>query len=70
MNKMKRCCICGKEVIGFGNNPYPLCHIEDYKSICCDDCDQIVLKARMLMAFKKLSREQVQMQFLGKVCEK
>jgi hypothetical protein len=67
---MNKCSICGKVIIGFGNNPYPLCHIEDYKSRCCNDCDKIVLSARMLMAFKKMNREQVQMKFLGKVCEK
>lgn len=32
-----KCCICGKEIMGYGNNPIP------YKSEgrCCDDCNII-----------------------------
>lgn len=43
-----KCCICGKEVEGFGNNPYPLCDEKDFTSRCCDDCDlQFVIPARI-----------------------
>lgn len=31
----KKCCICGKEFIGFGNNPYP--YME--KGECCNRCN-------------------------------
>lgn len=37
------CCICGKEIIGFGNNPYPL----KKEGRCCDDCNSLVIEARM-----------------------
>lgn len=31
----KYCCICGKEIKGWGNNPYPV----KEKGECCDDCN-------------------------------
>ena len=34
---MKKCCICGKEIKGFGNNPYPL--PLKRKGKCCDKCN-------------------------------
>ena len=43
-----RCCICGQDFSGYGNNPYPLCHKDDYESRCCNDCDMIVINARRL----------------------
>ena len=44
-----RCCICGKEFEGYGNNPYPLCYKEDYESKCCNECnDAYVIQARLL----------------------
>lgn len=42
-----KCCICGCEINGYGNNPFPLCHTDDYESRCCDLCDMLVVKARM-----------------------
>lgn len=40
MAKIKRCCICGKIIVGDGNDPRPL--IETYNldkdDICCDYC--------------------------------
>lgn len=42
-----RCAICGKEVEGFGNNPYPIRLGEDDR--CCNDCDGIVVMARIAL---------------------
>lgn len=40
------CCICGKEVEGFGNNPYPVNKEEDAR--CCDVCNAtVVIPARI-----------------------
>lgn len=30
----KKCCICGKEFIGYGNNAEPI-----KKGVCCDSCN-------------------------------
>lgn len=38
------CCICGEELKGFGNNPYP---ISD-EGRCCDKCNDKVIEARIL----------------------
>ena len=32
------CCLCGKEFVGFGNNPYPLVEEDDWGPQCCDEC--------------------------------
>lgn len=32
-----KCCLCGKEIKDFGNNPWPLKENEDDR--CCDDCN-------------------------------
>lgn len=37
------CCICGEELKGFGNNPYP---ISD-EGKCCDKCNDKVIEARI-----------------------
>lgn len=43
---MKTCCICGKEFIGYGNNPYPIRSVGE----CCDSCNIEVIKERMRLA--------------------
>lgn len=44
-----KCCICGKTIKGFGNNPYPLCADNDFDSRCCDECDsKYVIPVRIL----------------------
>ena len=46
MNEKHICCICGKEFIGWGNNPYPITDEED--EVCCDECNYSeVLPARI-----------------------
>jgi len=49
-----RCCICGEDFNGFGNNPFPLVQRDDYESRCCDDCDEYVVSARLLGLKKRL----------------
>ena len=42
-----KCCICGKEIIGFGNNPYPTVKTPGVR--CCDDCNnKFVIRDRIL----------------------
>lgn len=39
-----KCCICGNEVLGYGNNPYPITR----EGECCDICNMTtVLQARI-----------------------
>lgn len=45
----KKCCICGKKFVGYGNNPYPIKN----DGQCCDKCNELVCIARL-----KLSLEQ------------
>ena len=40
----KKCCICGKEFIGFGNNAEPI-----KKGTCCDSCNsKFIINSRIL----------------------
>lgn len=40
------CCICGKKIEGWGNNPWPVNIEPDAR--CCDDCNSsVVLEARI-----------------------
>ena len=45
----KTCCICGKDFIGFGNNPYP---VKD-KGTCCDQCNSEVVIPKRLEVLAK-----------------
>lgn len=38
-----KCCICKKEIKGYGNNPFPLKN----KGRCCNDCNSFVILARL-----------------------
>ena len=40
----KTCCICGKEFIGYGNNPSPV----KEKGKCCDECNATIVIAKRL----------------------
>jgi len=42
MEKTK-CVICGKQIIGYGNNPWPLAD----SGHCCDNCNSKVVTARI-----------------------
>lgn len=40
----KTCCICGKQIEGLGNNPYPV----KKNGECCDECNLTqVIPARL-----------------------
>ena len=42
--KLIKCCICGKNFVGYGNNPYPV----KTTGKCCNLCDNtVVLVARI-----------------------
>ena len=42
----KKCCICGKKIIGYGNNAEPV-----KPGICCDKCNRsIVIPNRVKIA--------------------
>ena len=39
------CCICGKDCVGFGNNPYPI--VKSHRAKCCDECNALVIAERI-----------------------
>lgn len=45
----KTCCICGKEFIGYGNNPSPV----KEKGKCCDECNSTVVVPTRLKEWVK-----------------
>lgn len=49
-----KCIICGKEIAGFGNNPWPLA---DHGQ-CCDECNEKVIEARISKAFGYIWEEE------------
>lgn len=41
-----KCCLCGKEIHGLGNNPWPVDKTDEAR--CCDDCNMLtVVPARL-----------------------
>ena len=38
------CCICGKESVGYGNDPEPI----NTEGRCCDKCNELVIRARYI----------------------
>lgn len=49
---MKKCCICGKLINGYGNNPWPVVKKADAE--CCKKCNNTkVIPARMEMFLSK-----------------
>lgn len=49
-----KCCLCGKTIRGFGNNPYPLDKREGVR--CCDECNNKVIIARVYQSMSKKER--------------
>ena len=48
-NEKKVCCLCGREVTGWGNNPWPI----STEGLCCDECNaNKVIPERMLLLTK------------------
>ena len=54
-NDVKKCCICGDEFVGWGNNPWPI--VKDEDALCCDMCNfERVVPSRIILAnHKKLN---------------
>ena len=54
-NQKKKCCICGIEFEGWGNNPWP---VKD-EGECCDVCNTIhVVPARLKQMYLSTNREE------------
>ncbi len=54
--EVKKCCICGCEFIGWGNNPYPI--VNDENARCCDDCNKLlVIPARIAQLYSRDKEE-------------
>ena len=54
-----KCCLCGCEFDGFGNNPWPLVSRTDYDSRCCNTCDEAyVIPARIQIHTDAMSPEE------------
>jgi DNA-directed RNA polymerase subunit RPC12/RpoP len=52
MEKFK-CCLCGNEVEGYGNNPSPI-ETQNEDDECCDECNlAIVIPTRMELVIIK-----------------
>ena len=52
-SKKNECVICGKEVTGHGNNPWPV--VEGGK--CCDECNfEVVIPARLAGTTRKVKQ--------------
>ena len=53
MEKFK-CCLCGKEVEGYGNDPSPI-ETQNENDECCDECNlAIVVPTRMNLLISKI----------------
>lgn len=39
-----KCCICGQEIAGYGNNPWPV----KYSGECCDMCNVTIVLAKRI----------------------
>ena len=52
MEKFK-CCLCGKEVEGYGNDPSPI-QTQNEDDECCDECNLVkVIPARINLVILK-----------------
>ena len=54
---MIKCCICGKKIVGYGNNPYPV--VDDDEARCCDECNsKYVIVARLARLIESEKEEE------------
>ena len=53
---MKKCCICGKYINGYGNNPYPYGKKDDDE--CCNACNERYVVPARLRIFLESKRSQ------------
>lgn len=49
MEEIKKCCICGKFFIGWGNNPWP---VKD-DGVCCDGCNMMYVVPKRIELLNK-----------------
>jgi len=55
-NEVKKCCICGREFTGWGNNPYPIS--ENLDDTCCDECNSMyVIPAKIVQLYSRKEEE-------------
>ena len=63
--KKKYCCICGKEITNWGNNPYGVIRINEKgkienvefkdEDVCCDECNmRYVIPGRLRTLYSKI----------------
>lgn len=50
-----KCCICGKEFEGYGNNPWPINN--DPEERCCDECNMKVVIPERIKNLKCNNKE-------------
>lgn len=55
MENTQKCCWCGKEFTGYGNNPYPL--VKEQGARCCDECNEIVIFERIRQITNKKDKK-------------
>ena len=55
MESTQKCCWCGKEFTGYGNNPYPL--VKEPGARCCDECNEIVIFERIRQITNKKDKK-------------
>ena len=55
MENTQKCCWCGKEFTGYGNNPYPL--VKEQGARCCDECNEIVIFERIRQITNKENKK-------------
>lgn len=55
-----KCCFCGKDIMDYGNDPWPADMADN--SRCCDDCNmKIVIPARIKALYEKHDKEEMKM---------
>lgn len=54
-----KCCICGEEIKGYGNNPWPVGYdVYSEEDKCCDKCNfEVVIPARIALLKEKEKNE-------------
>lgn len=55
MDEKEKCCICGKEINGMGNNPYPV----RTEGRCCRYCNYTVVLPERVRLYGKQARQPV-----------
>ena len=51
----KTCCICGKPIKDWGNDPWPV--VKDEGSECCDECNMLYVVPARLMKLREVDED-------------